>query len=70
MLGWDNEELARRAGLSRNTVQAMSASTELNGTLRSLKAAVSALEEAGIIFVNDLETGAYGVMLRQPADKE
>lgn len=64
LLGWDNQELADRAGLSRNTVQATTSSKEISGTLRTIRSIVTALEEAGIIFVIDPETDTCGVLLR------
>lgn len=69
LLGWDNAEIAQRAGLSRNTVQAMQARDELSGKVQTARAVRLALELAGIRFIEDRETRAIGVLLMSPSDK-
>lgn len=64
LLGWDNGELAERAGLSRNTVQAMQVRDEIGGTVRTARLVRQVLEDAGIEFIEDRDTGAFGVLLR------
>lgn len=63
LLGWDNGDIAQRAGLSRNTVQAMQARDELGGKVQTARAVRQVLEDAGIRFIEDRETRAVGVLL-------
>ncbi len=61
MLGWSQEELARRAGLSRSAV----ARLELEGAATrpdTVEAISRALTAAGVAFLD----GAEGVQLRAP----
>lgn len=69
MLGWSSEDVAKRAGLSRNTVQAMQAKDNLGIRLQTTRAVRQVLEEAGIKFIKDRETRAVGVMMLPPEEK-
>ena len=71
LLGWDQRQLAKRAGLSVPTVQRMEASAgQVRGIVATLVKVVSALEREGIELLADNapSTGlGRGVRLRESA---
>ena len=69
MLRWSAKQLAEQAGLSWPTVQRMeSAQGVPSGLSKNLELVQRALEDAGIIFIDEDELGP-GVRLREPTRK-
>lgn len=70
LLGFDQKELATRAGLSVPTVQRMEASDGVvRGTVDTLTRIIAAFDAAGIELIGDgvvSSTGGRGVRLREP----
>lgn len=64
LLGWNNDDVAQRTGLSRNTVQAIQVGDELRGTVRTARLLREVFEREGVDFVVDRHSGAIGVMIR------
>ena len=67
LLGLSQEELAQRASLGLGTIKRIEAARgELRGTVQSLYRIQSALEQAGIIFIEQNDDRGPGVRLRTP----
>ena len=65
LLGLSQADLATRASIGVGTVKRIEAArTELTGTVQTLSRIQNALEDAGIIFLNQDEAGGPGVRLR------
>ena len=69
LLGLDQRELAERCGLSVPTIQRMEASAgTIRGTVDSLTKLIAALNEAGVVLLDEGEissAGGRGVRLKQ-----
>ncbi len=66
LLKWDQKDLAEASGVSLPTIKRMEASKgEVRGTASNVWKVQSALEDAGIEFING---DAPGVRLRRPQD--
>lgn len=63
MLDWSLQRLADEAGLSFATVQRAERSETLSGYISTAEKIKSALEEAGIIFIDAGPDGGPGVRL-------
>lgn len=74
LLGLDQRELAERCGLSVPTIQRMEASAgTIRGTVDSLTKLIAALNEAGVVLLDEGEissAGGRGVRLKQAAVRE
>ena len=74
LLGLDQRELAERCGLSVPTIQRMEASAgTIRGTVDSLTKLIAALNEAGVVLLDEGEissAGGRGVRLRQAEVRE
>ena len=67
LLRWPAKKLAETSRVSVPTIQRMEAAEGVpSGLSRNLEALQNALEEAGVIFIDENGGGA-GVRLRQPA---
>ncbi|WP_348272696.1 helix-turn-helix domain-containing protein [Pannonibacter tanglangensis] len=65
LLGWSQSDLALRSGVSEPTIKRLEASDgPLGGRSDTVEKVVSALEQAGIIFVSENGEGP-GVRLRK-----
>ena len=71
LLGWSRAKLAETAKLGLATVQRIEAqSGQVHGMLDTALKLKSALEAAGIIFIDEDETGGVGVRIaKSKADK-
>jgi transcriptional regulator with XRE-family HTH domain len=68
LLGWSQEDLAARSGVSKPTIARLElGSGELAGYARTRDKVVGALEAAGVTFLDDGETmdGGPGLRLRK-----
>ncbi len=66
LLHWDQSMLADRAGLAISTVKKLEAKSGLaQGHAETIWKLQRALEEAGIVFINEDDSGGPGVRLRQ-----
>ncbi len=74
LLGLDQRELAERCGLSVPTIQRMEASAgTIRGTVDSLTKLIAALNEAGVVLLDEGEissAGGRGVRLKQADVRE
>ena len=69
LLGWSQNELAEAARVGLSTIRRMEASNgPLRGTAENVWKVQKALEEAGVIFINEDELGP-GVRLREPTPR-
>ncbi len=69
LLGWNQARLAEASGLAVSTIKRMEGSERLlRGTAENVWKVRQALEEAGIIFIDEDEEGP-GVRLRKRAKK-
>jgi transcriptional regulator with XRE-family HTH domain len=64
LLGWSQTELARRAGLSRETVKRVEAPTDLNVSYDARAKLQRALEDGGVEFIPG-NGGGPGVRLKK-----
>jgi transcriptional regulator with XRE-family HTH domain len=64
LLGWSQTELARRAGLSRETVKRFEAPSDLNVSSEARAKLQQALEEGGVEFIQG-NGGGPGVRLKK-----
>lgn len=63
LLGWSQDDLADRSGVSSPTVKRLEASDgDIGGRLETQKALLSALQEAGVEFIPE-NGGGVGVRL-------
>ena len=66
MLGWSQAQLASKAGVAHMTIRRLEAGFGIvRGTVDSLVRVQSALEEAGIDFLDRDHAGGIGVRLRK-----
>ena len=66
LLHWDQVALAERAGLAISTVKKLEARTGLaTGNAETVWKLQRALEDAGIVFINEDDSGGPGVRLRR-----
>lgn len=64
LLGWSQADLAREANIGEMTIKRFEAKHGLvGGTVHSLVRVKTALELAGIVFIEPDETGGVGVRL-------
>ena len=64
LLGWSQDELAERAGISRPTIARLEVpGAKLGGYATTRDKIVSTFEEAGITFLAE-DNGSEGVMIR------
>ena len=69
MLRWSAKQLAEQAGLSWPTVQRMESTQGVpSGLSKNLELVQRALEDAGVIFIDEDELGP-GVRLREPTSR-
>jgi transcriptional regulator with XRE-family HTH domain len=67
LLGLSQEDLAQRAALGLGTIKRIEAARdELRGTVQSLHKIQIALEQAGVIFIEQDDDRGPGVRLRKP----
>jgi predicted transcriptional regulator len=67
LVGWRQDELAHRSGISLPTIKRLEASDgALGGRADTAGKLVTALQEAGVIFIDENGEGP-GVRLRKPA---
>lgn len=65
MLGWSQSELAKASGLALSTIKRMESSEgPIRGTAENVWKVQRALEDAGIIFIDD-NGGGPGVRLKK-----
>lgn len=65
LLGWSQKDLAERSGVSLPTIKRMELSNgEIGGIAATVFAVITALEAAGIAFI-DANGGGAGVRLRK-----
>jgi len=64
LLGWSQSELARRAGLSRETVKRVEAPSDLNVSPEARAKLQQALEDGGVEFIQS-NGGGPGVRLKK-----
>ena len=71
MIGWSQSELASAAGIGLATVQRLEAQ---DGVLRGMSDTIwkiqDALEKAGIVFIDDDETGGPGLRLAKQTSED
>jgi transcriptional regulator with XRE-family HTH domain len=68
LLGWSQNELAEAARVGLSTIRRMEASDgSLRGTAENVWKVQKALEEAGVIFIDEDDLGP-GVRLRDPSE--
>lgn len=66
LLGWDQKVLAHESTVSLPTVQRMEASEGVvKGNAENVWKIQQALENAGIIFIQEDDTGGVGIRLRK-----
>jgi predicted transcriptional regulator len=69
-LDWDQADLAKRAGLSDQTIRRMEASTgAIRGTYENVQRVRKVLEQAGVVFIEADDSGGPGVRLRKAPTK-
>jgi transcriptional regulator with XRE-family HTH domain len=67
LLGWSQAELATKAGVALMTVRRLEAKNgPVSGNISSLTGVQTALENAGIHFIDPDEWGSFGVRLTPP----
>ncbi|MEQ1519789.1 MAG: helix-turn-helix domain-containing protein [Aestuariivirga sp.] len=67
LLGWSQAELATKAGVAHMTVRRLEAKNgPVSGNISSLTGVQTALEKAGINFIDPDEWGSFGVRLVRP----
>jgi transcriptional regulator with XRE-family HTH domain len=69
LLGWNQSRLAEATGLALSTIKRMEASDDiLRGTAENVWRVQKALQEAGVIFIDEDEEGP-GVRLKKSRDE-
>jgi transcriptional regulator with XRE-family HTH domain len=64
LLAWDQATLAKKSGISLPTIKRLETGPgELHAHMRSITKIKSALEAAGIVFIDEGEAGGCGVRL-------
>ena len=66
LVGWGQLDLAKKAGIAPSTVKRLEVKPgPLTGNAETVWKLQRALEEAGIVFINEDDSGGPGVRLRQ-----
>jgi transcriptional regulator with XRE-family HTH domain len=68
LLGWRQEDLARRAGIGVATVRRIEVLKSPAGNVATLMNIKQALEKAGILFLDSNRAVGFGVRLAFPID--
>ena len=67
LLRWTAQDLAENSGVSGRTVQRLEAATGVpGGHTKNLEAVRLALEQAGVVFIDQNEESGPGVRLKDP----
>jgi transcriptional regulator with XRE-family HTH domain len=65
LIGWSQDELAKKAGIGIVTIKRFESSDVLAGTLNSLRKIEAAFREAGVEFILPGPDGGPGVRMRR-----
>ena len=71
LIGWGQIDLAKTAGLAASTVKRLEVRPgPLTGNAETVWKLQRALEDAGIVFINEDDSGGPGVRLRRQLDSK
>jgi transcriptional regulator with XRE-family HTH domain len=63
LLGWRQEDLSKASGVGTATIQRIEKSPVVTGYVSTLARIQAAFEQAGIQFIDDDETGGFGLRM-------